>query len=115
MGQEKPMKKIAHINKQAEKEFMRLPEDEREAFKFSLTQVQKGKKPALEIDHLNTIGKGVVELKINGSPAYRCIYYAKHKDVVVVLGSFTKTTNGVDKRIIDTCKRRYKQMLKEIQ
>lgn len=108
------MKKIRHANSQSEKEFKRLPEEEREAFKFSLSLVLKGKKPALEIDHLNTIGKGVVELKINGSPAYRCIYYAKHKDVIVVLGSFTKTTNGVDKKIIDTCKRRYKQMLKEL-
>ena len=68
-------------------------------------------RPYLPIVPLASVGKGVYELKINGSPAYRCVYVAKYKDRVVVLGAFTKTTNGTDNAIRTTCQRRYKAMI----
>jgi phage-related protein len=54
------------------------------------------------------VGKGAIELKINGSPAFRSIYCAKYNDTVYILHSFSKTTNGVDKKAMKTAKERYK-------
>lgn len=107
------MKDIEFINKQAKKEFLNLPQEERELFESSLSSIQRNKAPFLDIDHLGTVGPGAIELKINGHPAYRCIYVAKYKDVVVVLGAWEKTTNGVDKRLIETATTRYKAMTKK--
>jgi len=59
--------------------------------------------------HRNT--HGVIELIENGSPAFRCVYCAKHGDKVYVLHAFTKTTNGVDKAAMETVKERYKAMM----
>lgn len=106
-------KEIEFINKTALKEFKGLPEEERELFESSLSSIQRNEKPFLDVDHLNTVGPGAIELKINGHPAYRCIYVAKYKDVVVVLGAWEKTTNGVDKRLIETAQTRYKTMTKK--
>ncbi|QRI86102.1 type II toxin-antitoxin system RelE/ParE family toxin [Pseudomonas putida] len=43
-----------------------------------------------------SVGAGAIELIINGSPAFRCVYVAKFADMVVVLHSFVKTTNRSD-------------------
>ena len=45
----------------------------------------------------SSIGAGVIEMIINGSPAYRCIYIAKYADTIFVLHSFVKTTNRTDR------------------
>ena len=107
------MKYIEFVSKLAKKEFLNLPQDERELFETSLSSIQRNQKPFLDFVHLSTVGPGAVELKINGHPAYRCIYVAKYKDVVVVLGAWEKTTNGVDKRLIETAQTRYKVMTKK--
>ncbi|WP_416456029.1 type II toxin-antitoxin system RelE/ParE family toxin [Saccharophagus degradans] len=49
-----------------------------------------------------------MELKINGSPAFRCVYVAKYLNTVVVLHSFTKTTNGVDRKAMKIAEQRLK-------
>ena len=67
------------------------------------------------IKHLTeSVGTGAIELIENGSPAYRTVYAAKFVDTVYVLHSFTKTTNGVDKKAMKTAKGRYKLMEQEI-
>ena len=73
------------------------------------------KKPFLPIQTLEGIGAGVIELKINGSPAFRCVYIAKFPDSVVVLHSFEKTTNGVDRQAMKTVEKRYKELKAEIE
>jgi len=45
---------------------------------------------------------------------FRTIYAAKFADTVFILHSFTKTTNGVDKKAMKTAKQRYKLMREEI-
>lgn len=55
----------------------------------------------------------MIELKINGSPAFRCVYIAKN-DLVIVLHSFKKTTNGVDRQAMKTVKQRYKYLQSEL-
>jgi len=87
-------KSIKFANKTVSKEFGKLPEDVKVSFAHNLDMVCNGRKPELEVDHLTAVGKGVIELKINGSPAYRCVYYNKLDDVVIVLAAYVKTTNG---------------------
>ena len=69
----------------AEREYKALPQEVMSEFGISLRAIQVDKKPFLNIKTLDSIGKGVIELIINGSPAYRCIYIAKYMDTVVVL------------------------------
>lgn len=65
-------------------------------------------------DLSSTIGAGVIELKENGSPAYRAVYCAKYLNTVYVLHAFTKTTNGVDRRAMEIVRQRYKEMMAEV-
>lgn len=73
------MKKFAFVNNAAEKEYRDLPKTVQSEFGVSLRAIQDNKKPFLPILALKSIGAGVIELKINGSPAFRCAYVAKYK------------------------------------
>lgn len=103
------MKSFAFINTAAKKEFNKLPKDIREQFATSINAVVQGEDPLTDFEHIGkSVGKGAIELKINGSPAFRSIYCAKYNDTVYILHSFSKTTNGVDKKAMKTAKERYK-------
>jgi phage-related protein len=108
------MKKFAFVSDAAEREYLALPKEAQQEFGTSLRAVQENKKPFLLITPLKSIGAGVIELKINGSPAFRCVYIAKYLDTVIVLHSFEKTTNGVDKQAMKTLKQRYKELQSEL-
>lgn len=109
------MKKFAFVNDAAEREYKDFPKEIQQQFGTSLRAVQDDKKPFLPIQTLESIGAGVIELKINGSPAFRCVYIAKFLDTVVVLHSFEKTTNGVDRQSMKTVEKRYKELKAEIE
>ena len=109
-----PMKKFAFVNDAAEREYKALPVGIQKDFGVSLSAIQKDETPFLTTRSLSSIGAGVIELKIDGSPAYRCVYIAKYLDTVVVLHSFTKTTNGVDRQAMKTAKQRYKELMVEV-
>lgn len=94
--------------KEMEKE---TPEDHREAFLASLEFQCNGLDPLLKFTHLTDVGSGVIELKRNGRPAYRCIYYSKLPGHVVVLHVTLKTTNGSDAQLKRTAKKRLKDVL----
>lgn len=87
-------KSLKFANSTVEKAFTSLPWDIQVSFITNLDMVCHGKKPELEIDYLTSVDKGVIELKINGSPAFRCVYYNKLTGVVVVVAAYVKTTNG---------------------
>ncbi len=108
------MKQFAFVNDAAEREYKALPKDVQQEFGTSLRAVQDDKKPFLPITFLKSIGAGVIELKINGSPAFRCVYIAKYRDAVIVLHSFEKTTNDVDKQAMKTLEQRYKELKSEL-
>lgn len=111
---EESVKKFAFVSDAAEKEYKDLPEDIQYEFGVDLRRIQFGEKPELKIEYLKSIGAGVVELKINGHPAHRCIYVAKYMDTVVVLHSFSKTTNGVDRQAMKVAKHRFKELQAEM-
>ncbi|MGZ8221542.1 MAG: type II toxin-antitoxin system RelE/ParE family toxin [Methylobacter sp.] len=64
--------------------------------------------------HQDNIGIGVIELRKNGSPAFRCIYVAKYQDAVVVLHAFAKTTNEVNRQTMKVAEQRLKELLEGI-
>lgn len=109
------VKNFAFVSEAARREYMALPENVRHEFGVSLRAVQENKKPFLDITSLSSsIGPGVIELKINGSPAFRCVYIAKFENTIFVLHSFEKTTNEVDKKAMKTLLDRYKELKIEL-
>lgn len=60
-----------------------------------------------EIEPLKSIDSSVIELKINGSPAYRCVYVIRAGELII-LHVFKKTTNGPDKKNLKTTRDRFK-------
>ncbi|MFT6101383.1 MAG: phage-related protein [Arenicella sp.] len=105
-------KEFRFVNKQSLKEFKALPDNIQKRFALDLHSVCEGKAPFSKFKYLNeSVGIGAMELIENGRPAYRTIYVAKLAEYVYILHSFTKTTNGVDRKAMDTAKKRYKQML----
>ena len=108
------MKQFAFVSDAAEREYKALPKKVQQEFGTSLRAIQDDKKPFLPIRSLSSIGAGVIELKINGSPAFRCVYIAKYLDTVIVLHSFEKTTNGVDRQAMKTLEKRYKELQSEL-
>ncbi|WP_256597903.1 type II toxin-antitoxin system RelE/ParE family toxin [Pseudomonas sp. XWY-1] len=82
----------------AEREYKDLPKDVQDDFGKDLRRIQYGQDPERPIKSLTeSVGAGAIELIINGSPAFRCVYVAKFADMVVVLHSFIKTTNRSDR------------------
>lgn len=108
------MKDYRFINKQSLKEFKDLPDYIQRRFALDLNAICEGKEPFSKFKYLNgSVGVGAIELIENGRPAYRTIYVAKFDEAVYILHSFTKTTNGVDRKAMSTAKKRYKSMLAE--
>lgn len=106
--------KFAFVNEAAEKEYKKLPENIQYEFGKNLGRIQLKEKPTLSIKYLDAIGQGVIELRKNGSPAYRCVYIAKYMDTVFVLHSFEKTTNHTDKQAMKVAEQRFKELLAEL-
>jgi len=107
-------KKFAFVSDAAEKEYKNLPDKIQDEFGKDLRRLQMGAEPRLSINHLESVGQGVIELRKNGSPAFRCVYVAKYLDTVFVLHSFIKTTNGVDRQAMKVIEQRYKDLLAEL-
>lgn len=108
-------KKFQFINEAAKREFMALPKEIQQQFGTDLNAVCQDETPFSYFKELSSsVGKGAIELIENGSPAYRTIYCAKYMDTVFILHAFTKTTNGVDRKAMDTASKRYKDMMEEV-
>lgn len=101
------------VSEAALRAFKKLPKDVQEDFAKALNDVMAGRKPEMPMKALTSLGKGingVVELIINGSPAYRVVYVAKFNNTVHLLHAFTKTTEGVDKPAMKVVVKRYKEI-----
>lgn len=95
--------------KQAKKGFSKLDSETKELFLNSLRMIAWGIATELETAPLkHHVGRKACELKINGSPAKRCVYVVEGCGKVVVLHAFEKTCNGVDKPNMGVAKGRYK-------
>jgi phage-related protein len=100
-----------HPEKAVQRELKDLPEQKRDAFLLSLMMMSKGMEPTCEVGSLDSLGHGVYELKINGKPAWRCIYTtAVIPGTIVVLHATKKTTNGCDRQIANVVAERLKTL-----
>lgn len=110
------MKEFRFVNKQSLKEFNALPRKIQERFAADLNEICQGKSPYSAFKHIaSSVGVGAIELIENGRPAYCTVYVAKHKQMVYVLHTFTKKTNGVDRKAMATARQRYKIMVADLQ
>jgi phage-related protein len=107
-SQSQVTKNVVFINTQAKKDFKDLSDIEKTGFSHQIeTLIANGCTPTLSITHLPD---DAIELKMNGRPAYRCIYYNKRPNEVVIVHTFKKTTNGVDRKNLETTALRLKKM-----
>lgn len=99
------------MERAVEREFQSLPESVRDQFSNSIHAVASGCTPFLRINHLQ-LKKGLIaiELKINGSPGYRCVYTTKIEGKIHVVYAREKTANGTDKQLIETVTKRLKKL-----
>ena len=100
---------VEFFSKAARKDFYEVPP--REVIITFITQLEGrlalNLTPTILFDNL---GDGVIELKVNGSPAYRCVYTMKKPGQVVVLHTFAKTTNGPDVKNVQLAKKRAQKL-----
>lgn len=54
----------------------------------------------------------LIQFKMN--LALRSVYIAKYIDTIIVLHSFSKTTNGTDQKAMNTATARYKELMIEL-
>jgi phage-related protein len=79
-----------------------------------IDQVQNGHEPD-DWKPMNTVGKGVKEIRIrDAAGAFRIIYIAKFADAVYVLHCFQKKTEKTNKGDLDLAAKRYRDLLKEL-
>lgn len=108
-------KKFAFSSEAAKRAYLALPRGIQFQFGNDLNAVQQGKRPMSDFEDVSSsVGAGAIELKENGSPAYRAIYCVKFEDTVFVLHAFTKTAQGTDKKNMDTAEARYKSLAAEV-
>lgn len=95
--------------KQAKKAFSKLDGSTKESLLNNLRMIAWNIPTELETAQLkHHVGRKAFELKINGSPAKRCVYVVVGNGKVVVLHAFEKTCNGVDRPNMEVAKGRYK-------
>lgn len=105
------MRRFEFVNEAAKRAFLDLPKPIQKQFGADLQAVQSGLAPFSRWKHLTeTVGVGAIELIENGPQAYRTVYCAKFADTVFILHSFTKTTNGVDRKAMALARERYRLM-----
>jgi phage-related protein len=104
------VKKFEFVSEAAKREYKALPESIQDTFGKDLRLIQFDCDPLTPVRRLNDIEIGVIELKVNGSPAYRCVYITKYLNTVFVLHSFEKTTNGTDRPAMNVARSRLKEL-----
>ena len=93
------------------REFKELPEEIQGQFSNSIHAICHGMPPLLKIKHLYlSKGLSAIELIINGSPGYRCVYTTKIKGKIHVVYAREKTATGTDKQLIDVVSKRLKKL-----
>lgn len=105
---------FAFISDAAEREYKDFPAEIQDDFGKDLRKIQFHEAPRFPVAPLKKFKGGVCELKINGSPAYRCVYVTKYMDTLIVLHSFVKTTNGTDRAAMKVVDLRLKELQQEI-
>ena len=76
---------------------------------YNLDKLQRGKEPQ-DWKPMNSIGKGVKELRIHCENEYRVIYLAQCSEGIYILHSFAKKTQKTSQKDIDLATKRFKEI-----
>jgi phage-related protein len=90
-------------------ELRRFPVAARQAAGFELRQVQHGLSPS-DWKPMQTVGPGVIELRVHEAGEYRVLYVAKFGEAVYVLHAFEKQTRQTPGVAIELARTRFKQL-----
>jgi phage-related protein len=91
-----------------------FPEAARREAGYQLDQVQHGREPD-DWKPINTVGRGVREIRIrDAAGAFRILYVAKLDDAVYVLHCFQKKTQKTNRADLNLAAQRYRDLLKEL-
>jgi phage-related protein len=94
---------------------MSWPKAIRSDFGFSLREMQQGNAAKLETRRMESIGKGVFELKdSDDSTWYRMMYLTRVNDVIHVLDCFTKKTTKTEKKDLNRATARLSNVNKRL-
>lgn len=104
---------VYYPDKAVRRELQSVPTEKRDRFTTSLYLMQKRLKPVCKVKQLYSIDRDVYELIINGSPAWRLVYYTGDDGKIVVLLVTDKTTEGRDPAIARTVELRLKAYREE--
>ena len=93
-----------------------FPSAVKQAFGFSLRQLQIGREPTCQTRSMSSIGSGVYELReADERTWYRAIYLSKVGNVIHVLHCFEKDSRKTDTRDVEVARQRLKRVKQRIQ
>jgi phage-related protein len=91
-----------------------FPEEARREAGYQLDRVQHWREPD-DWKPMNTIGRGVREIRIrDAAGVFRVLYVAKFDDAVYVLHCFQKKTQKTSKADLNLAAQRYRDLLKKL-
>jgi len=92
-----------------------FPQEARSVLGYSLRRLQKGLLPDCDARRMESIGKGVWELKASDERTwYRLIYLARIGDAIYVLHAFEKSSRKTDRRDLEVARSRLKFVLAQM-
>ena len=77
---------------------------------FQLRALQRGQKPA-DFRPMQTVGKGVEEIRIRTGEAYRVFYVSRFEEAIYELHAFQKKTQKTARQGIELGQKRYQEMM----
>ena len=87
----------------------KFPDRVKQLVGYQLHKVQNGQSPT-DWKPMNTIGQGVMEIRIHLNNEYRVFYVATFPESIYVLHAFQKKTQKTKKQDLDIAARRYKEI-----
>jgi phage-related protein len=88
-----------------------FPAEVKSTLGFSLRQIQNGRQPRCAHRSMQSVGKGVWELKDGDARTwYRVMYLANINNIVHVLHCFEKDSRKTDKRDLETARARLSEV-----
>jgi len=92
-----------------------FPQEVKGVFGYSLRRLQKGLLPDCDARRLESVGKGVWELKTADERTwYRVIYLTRIGDALYVLHCFEKDSRKTDRRDLEIAKSRLRLVLAQL-
>lgn len=92
-----------------------FPQEVKSVFGYSLRRLQKGLLPDCDARRMESVGKGVWELKTADERTwYRVIYLTRIGDVLYVLHAFEKDSRKTDRRDLEIAESRLKAVLAQL-